>query len=189
MREYGLPRCIRSDNGSPFASVGLGGLSKLSAWLIRLGIVPERIALSHPEQNGRHERMHRTLKEACCKPPKSNLGKQQLAFDSFRPEYNEERSHEAIGMKTPSWLYEPSRRIFPDRIPSVEYDSWVSVRKVRHSGCIKWKGDLIYVSQALSGEPVGLRQIDEGRWELGFSFYPLGILDERIKKVLPMSPV
>ena len=188
-REYGLPLAIKSDNGSPFASTGIGGLSRLSAWLIRLQVVPERIALSHPEQNGRHERMHRTLKEAACKPPKYCLADQQLAFNHFRAEYNEERPHEAIGMKTPASLYAPSRRLFPEKLVPLEYDSFLTVRRVMNSGCIKWKGEFIYISQALAGQQLGLKQIGENTWQLWFSFYPLGILEEKTKKVLPMSPV
>jgi transposase InsO family protein len=187
-QEYGLPRTIKSDNGQPFASTGLGGISRLSAWLIKLWVVPERIAPSHPEQNGRHERMHRTLKEAVCKPPRSCLAAQQRAFDSFRAEYNEERPHETLGMKTPASFYEPSRRQFPTKIPTVEYDSWLEVRGILPNGCIKWKGEEIYISQALAGERVGLKQT-ESAWEVMFSFYPLGILSEKNKKVLPMSPV
>ena len=188
-REYGLPYAIKSDNGAPFASTGIGGLSRLSAWLIRLQIIPERIALAHPEQNGRHERMHRSLKEAVCQPPKSCLSRQQMAFDHFKTEFNKERPHEALDMKTPASYYQPSSRLFPEKLPPVEYDSWMAVRKVMPSGCIKWKGDSIYVSQALAGEFVGLKQIRETTWELWFSSYLLGILDEKTKKVLPMSPV
>jgi len=188
-REYGLPLTIKSDNGTPFASTGLGGLSRLSVWLIKLQVIPERIALAHPEQNGRHERMHRTLKEAVCKPPGNCLAQQQRAFDQFRPEYNEERPHEALGMRTPAALYEPSRRLFPAKLPPVEYDSWLTVRLVMDSGCIKWRGYFIYISQALAGEPVGLKQISDTTWELWFSSCLLGTLDEKTKKVLPMSPV
>jgi transposase InsO family protein len=188
-REYGLPLAIKSDNGTPFASKGPGGLSRLSAWLVRLWIKPERIQPGHPEQNGRHERMHRTLKDAVCKAPKSCLAAQQAAFDHFRPDYNSERPNEGIGMETPASLYKPSRRIFPEKLPPVEYESWFTVRQVRSNGCIKWKGGFIYISQALAGEPIGLRQIDEHLWILRFSFYPLGILDDRVGKVLPMSPV
>jgi len=188
-REYGLPLVIRSDNGSPFASTGLSGLSRLAVWLIKLQIMPERIAPSHPEQNGRHERMHRTLKEAVCQPPQSCLYRQQKAFDLFRLDYNEERPHEALGMKTPALLYRPSDRSYPSRIPKIEYDRWLTVRRVMPSGCIKWKNEFIYISQALAGEPVGLKQIDDTTWEVRFSFLPLGILNVLKKKVLPMSPV
>jgi len=188
-REYGLPLAIKSDNGAPFASTGLGGLSRLSVWLIKLQIIPERIGLSHPEQNGRHERMHRTLKEAVCNPPGSCLAKQQSAFDHFQPEYNEERPHEALGMKTPASLYKPSRRLLPKKLDPVEYDSWMAVRRVVPSGGIMWRNNYIYVSQALAGEPVGVKQITEKTWELWFSSYLLGIIDEKTNKVLPMSPV
>jgi transposase InsO family protein len=188
-QEYGLPLAIKSDNGAPFASVGLGGLSRLSAWFIRLRIVPERIAPAHPEQNGRHERMHLTLKEAVCKPPKANMRAQQRAFDEFRPEYDYERPHEAIGMQPPGAIYQPSRRLFPGKLLPIEYDSWLTVRQVRSNGCIKWKGSFIYISKVLAGEPVGLRQLDDRTWELSYSFYPLGILDEKTGKVSPMSPV
>jgi len=189
LREYGLPLVIRSDNGSPFASTGLSGLSRLAVWLIRLQIMLERIAPSHPEQNGRHERMHRTLKEAVCQPPQSCLSRQQKSFERFRAEYNEERPHEALGMKTPASLYRPSDRNYPSRLPKVEYDSWLTVRKVMPSGCIKWRNEFIYVSQALAGEPVGLKQIADTAWEIWFSFLLLGVLDETKRKVLPMSPV
>jgi putative transposase len=188
-REYGLPLAIKSDNGTPFASTGLGGLSRLSAWCIRLMIRPERIEPGHPEQNGRHERMHKTLKESTCKPPKPDMKEQQAAFDRFRPEYNRERPHEAHDMATPASVYYPSRRLFPEKLPPVEYDSWLTGRQVRSNGCIKWRGEFVYISQALAGEPVALRQVGEQTWEVMFSFYSLGILDERTGKVSPMSPV
>jgi len=189
LREYGLPLVIRSDNGTPFASSGLGGLSRLAVWLIKLQIIPERIALSHPEQNGRHERMHRTLKEAVCQPPRNSLAQQQKTFDRFRLDYNEERPHEAHGMKTPASVYCPSMRIYPSKPVPVEYDGWMTIRRVMPSGCIKWRNESIYVSQALAGEPVSLKQIADTTWEIRFSFLPLGILDETKRKVLPMSPV
>ena len=188
-REYGLPLAIRSDNGAPFASTGLGGLSRLSVWLIKLQIIPERIELAHPEQNGRHERMHRTLKAAVCNPPRKCLARQQMAFDYFRPEYNEERPHEALDMQTPASLYKASQRQYPAKLPSVEYDSWMAIRRVVPNGGIMWRNNYIYVSQALAGEPVGLKQITETTWELWFSSYLLGIIDEKTNKVLPMSPV
>jgi len=186
-REYGLPLAIRSDNGAPFASTGLGGISTLSAWLIKLWIRPERIVSGHPEQNGRHERMHRTLKAETAKPPRANLKDQQRAFDGFRKEYNIERPHEALGQEVPATFYQPSRRMLPDKLTEIEYPSYFTVRQVRHNGEIKWKGEFVYISQALAGEPVGLRQIGERGWEVRFSFHPLGILDEQIVKVLPIT--
>lgn len=198
-REYGLPMAMRNDNGAPFASVGLGGISALSVWLIKLWIRPERIAPGHPEQNGRHERMHRSLKEETANPPKTNMKEQQKAFDYFREEFNTERPHEALGQEVPASLYVPSQRIFPEKLPEVEYESWVTVRQVRTNGYIKWKGGFVYISEALVGEPVGLTQINDSQWEVRFSFYPLGVLDGRIgkvvqkpkndKKVLPICPV
>jgi transposase InsO family protein len=198
-REYGLPEAIRTDNGVPFASVGLGGLSRLSMWFIKLGISPERIEPGHPEQNGRHERMHRSLKEATAKPPMSTLQMQQRAFNEFVHEYNFQRPHEALGQKTPASIYEPSPRPYPARVPKVEYDHNVEVRQVRHNGEIKWKGKLVYVSETLAGEPVGLQQKEEHLWVVRFGFHPLGVLDELVgrimsqinhgRKVLPMSSV
>jgi transposase InsO family protein len=184
-REYGLPQAIKTDNGSPFASVALGGLSQLSVWLIKLGIRPERIESGHPEQNGRHERMHRTLKEETISPPQRDLPKQQHAFDRFREEYNQRRPHEALGQKTPASIYQPSPTAYPAKLPDVEYDSSFAVRKVRHNGEIKWKGQMIYVSQALAGEPVGLLQTDDGIWQASFSFHRLGTLDDRTGKIIP----
>ncbi len=186
-RQYGLPLAIRSDNGAPFASTGLGGLSKLSAWLIKLWVRPERILSGHPEQNGRHERMHRTLKAETATPPRAHLKAQQQAFNSFRREYNLERPHEALGQEVPAAFYQPSRRVLPEKLPAVEYPSYFTVRQVRSNGEIKWKGELVYISQALVGEPVGLRQISEREWEVRFSFHPLGILDEQLVKVRPLT--
>lgn len=187
-QKYGLPEAVRTDNGAPFASVGLGGLSKLSVWLIKLGIKPERIEPGHPEENGRHERMHRSLKEATAMPPEANLARQQRAFGKFMPEYNNERPHEALEMKTPASCYRPSLRRYPARIPEVQYHGDVIVRQVRHNGEIKWRGDRYYVSQALAGEPVALKHIEAFRWEVRFSCYPLGILDEETGEITPMPP-
>jgi transposase InsO family protein len=182
-REYGLPRAIRTDNGSPFASVALGGLSQLSVWLIKIGIRPERIESGHPEQNGRHERMHRTLKEETIKPPQKDLPGQQQTFNHFTQEYNYRRPHESLGQKTPASVYEPSPIAYPDKLPDVEYDNSITVRQVRHNGDIKWKGKMIYVSQALAGEPVGLLQVSDEFWQVKFSFHPLGLLEERTGKI------
>jgi putative transposase len=186
-QEYGLPLAMRNDNGAPFASVGLGGISALSVWLIKLWIRPERIAPGHPEQNGRHERMHRTLKEETATPPRSNMEQQQESFDRFRKEYNMKRPHEALGQEVPASFYVPSHRMLPGKLPEIEYAACFTVRQVRSNGCIKWKGGFVYVSEALAGEPIGLRQIGESEWEVRFSFHPLGILDERIVKVLPIT--
>ena len=184
-REYGLPEAIRTDNGAPFTSIALGGLSRLAVWLVKLGIKPERIATGHPEQNGRHERLHRTLKESAISPPRKNLAEQQRAFNRFSKEYNHERPHEALGQKAPESVYQPSSRAYPTKIPSVEYGSEVSVRQVRHNGDIKWRGQRIYVSETLAGEAIGLNQMENHYWEICFSFLPLGILDERNRRITP----
>lgn len=177
-KEYGLPVAIRTDNGSPFASTGLGGLSKLSAWFIKLGVIPERIQRGHPEQNGRHERMHETLKEATTNPPQKNLRKQQKAFDQFISENNNEKPHGALGMHTPAAYYRPSLRVFPKRLIKINYHGNFTVRQVRHNGEIKWKGEKVFVSQALAGETVGLKPIVPHQWQIFYSTYCLGVLDE-----------
>ena len=133
-RECGLPRAIRTDNGAPFASRAVAGLSRLAVWWMKLGIVPERIAAGHPEQNGRHERMHRTLKQETASPPAANRRAQQRAFDRFRREYNEERPHEALDMQTPSAVYTRSSREYPARVPEPEYGSALLVRRVVKRG-------------------------------------------------------
>jgi putative transposase len=185
-KEYGLPQAIRTDNGAPFASVGLGGLTELSVWFIKLGIRPERIEPGHPEQNGRHERMHRSLKEATANPPQRDIKEQQKVFDEFAQEYNNERPHEALGQKTPASCYRPSLRPYPVKVPRVEYHGDVIARQVRHNGEIRWRGGLIYVSEALAGESVALKQKGEHLWEVRFSSYPIGILNELNGKITPM---
>lgn len=182
-REYGLPAAIRTDNGAPFASLALGGVSELSKWWIKLGIRPERIKPGKPSQNGRHERMHRTLKHDVA--VQATHLTQQRHFDRFQQLYNTERSHEALGRKTPVRVYYPSTRLYPGKVPPVEYDSKSVVRQVRHNGEIKWHGSLYYVSQVLTHEPVGLKQIDEHRWELRYSFHLLGFLDLRFNTIVP----
>ena len=167
-REFGLPAVMRSDNGPPFASVGLGGLSQLAVWWIRLGIRPERIQPGHPEQNGRHERLHRTLKQATAKPPRRTWRGQQQAFVQFRQEYNHDRPHEALAMQTPAHCYTPSARLFPRRLPEVEYPSSYQVRRVRSNGEIKWRGRRLFLSEALIGEPVGLQEVDQDLWRIEF---------------------
>ena len=187
MREYGVPTAIRTDNGTPFASVGLGGLSALSVWWQRLGIRVERNRPGCPQDNGRHERMHRTLKEATAKPPCAHGAGQQRAVDQFRREYNEERPHEALGGRTPASVYAPSLRDFPDRMPEVHYrDEW-ETRQVRPSGQIKWKSQNIYVSTALIGERVGLEPIEDGLWMVHFAACPIGVFDERSGRIQPLK--
>lgn len=184
-REYGLPWAIRTDNGTPFASTGLGGLSRLSVWWVKLGIRPERIARGHPEQNGRHERMHWTLKQETAMPPRASLRAQQRAFDRFRAEYNHERPHAALAKHTPAELYTGSPRPYPSRLPEIEYPAGFEVRCPCGSGEIKWRGRFVYVSQLLAGEPVGLHQIGEQHWQVYFGPLALGILDEPSLRITP----
>ncbi len=182
-REYGLPSAIRTDNGVPFASVALGGLSSLAVWLVKLGIRPERIEKGHPEQNGRHERMHRTLKAEAISPPRKSINEQQRAFDRFREGYNNDRPHEALAQKTPASIYRKSTREYPAKLPGVEYPQNLSIRQVKANGAIKWKNNELYISGVLGGEQVGLKQIDNELWQIYFSFHPLGVLDERTLKI------
>jgi hypothetical protein len=195
-REYGLPLSIRSDNGPPFASVGLGSLSQLAIWWVKLGIVPERIEPGHPEQNGRLERLHRTLKAETASPPQATRRRQQRAFDTFRRDYNTERPHEALGQQPPARHYQPSDRFYPSQVSAPEYEVGVTVRRVRTNGQIKWKGDTIYLSEALRGEPVGLVPQDDRFWTIWFGPLSIGLLDDHARtilhtptKVSPMSPV
>jgi transposase InsO family protein len=178
-REYGLPNAIRTDNGTPFASVGIGGLSQLSVWFIKLGIVPERIEKGHPEQNGRHERMHRTLKAEATKPAKYNMAAQQREFDRFRIYFDNERPHEACGQKPPATVYRRSERGYPTKLPDIEYPGFYRVRHVHSGGALKWQNKEIYLSSVLIGEYIRLDQIDNDIWKIYFSFYPVCILDAK----------
>lgn len=186
-RENGVPEAIRTDNGPPFASVGLAGLSELSVWWLRLGIRVERIEPGCPQQNGRHERMHRTLKEAVARPPRANLGAQQKSFDVFREHYNQERPHQSLGQHPPASVYRPSSKDFPERLIEPEYPEDWPVRAVRSNGEIKWKGHKIYLNFALRGQRVGLEPIEDGVWRLHFMTLALGQMDERDRRVEPME--
>lgn len=178
-REYGLPERIRTDNGAPFASVGIAGLSELSVWWIKLGIWPERIQPGKPSQNGRHERMHRTLKQETAQPPRGDLREQQKAFDLFRHEYNYERPHQALQGRTPAECYQPSLRPYNSRIREVIYPNHFEVRYVGGGGQMRWYGSQIFVGRALIGEPLGLEPIGDGQWKVWFCFYELGVFDEK----------
>lgn len=178
-REYGLPERMRTDNGAPFGSNGESGLTRLSVWLIKLGILPEHIQAGKPQQNGRHERMHRTLKQETASPPARNRRGQQERFDLFRREYNEERPHQALGQKPPAEYYEVSERSYPGRLREVEYEADWRVRRVSAGGQMRWSGESVFVAHALNGESVGLEPIDEGHWRVWFSFYEIGVLDAR----------
>jgi len=200
-RELGLPRIIRTDNGVPFATTALGRLSLLSVWWIRLGIYPELIEPAHPEQNGRHERMHRTLKAETTRPPGGNLSSQQRRFNLFREEYNQERPHEALNQDTPASRYRSSPRKMPPKLPSIDYPAHYEVRLVSRNGGIRWNCHWVNVTQTLGGEYVGLEEVDNDLWDAYFGPLKLGRFNERTLqiedhlgrsqrrgKVLPMSP-
>jgi transposase InsO family protein len=177
-REYGLPLRIRTDNGSPFASKALGGLSKLSVWWVRLGILPERILPGHPEQNGRHERMHRTLKAHTARPPRRTTEEQQAAFDDFRKEFNQERPHEALGQRTPASCYTSSPRTMPEELPDPEYPEHFEIKRAYKTGHFCWKGIQFVLGRVLQKEAIGLEPISDGRWQLWFGPVYLGLLCE-----------
>jgi putative transposase len=165
-REFGMPERIRSDNGPPFASTALGGLSALSVWWIKLGITPERIEPGQPQQNGRHERMHRTLKAEATIPPQTSMGDQQRVFDRFRGIYNDVRPHEALSQKTPASRYSPSPRALPERLRSPEYPDAMKTRRLDHKGYLCFGGKGVPFCPVLGGEPVGLELVEEDTWEV-----------------------
>ena len=183
-KEYGLPKAIRTDNGTPFASSNVGGLSRLSIWWIKLNIYPERIDLGCPEQNGRHERMHRTLKKATALPAKNELASQNKSFAEFIKEFNYVRPHEALLNKTPFEIYESSSRAYPLKLEEVVYPDRKIVRKVRSNGQIKINGGYVFISELLYGEPVAMEQIEDGYWDLQFGNLGLGIIDEHRCKLI-----
>jgi putative transposase len=178
-KDFGLPERIRTDNGVPFASKAAGGLSRLSVWWLTLGILPERIDPGKPQQNGRHERMHRTLKQAATQPPERNLEEQQRRFESFRSSYNRERPHEALAQKTPASCYQPSRREYSDTPAPLLYPDYYVVRRVQGSGIVHLRGHRVYVTHLLEGYDVGLNEIAQGVWEVYFGPLRLGRIDER----------
>ena len=178
-REFGLPQPIRTDNGAPFSTLASGGLSRLAVWWIRLGIRPERILPGRPDQNGRHERMHSTLKAETARPPRASFGAQQRAFDAFRREYNHERPHEALGLEVPASLYRPSLRAYPDRLPEPAYPHHFETRVAYPNGVISFGATQWLVSVCLAGERVGLEPCDDGRWRVHFGWVPIGVLDLR----------
>jgi transposase InsO family protein len=181
-REFGVPCRMRSDNGPPFASTAVGGLSQLSVSLIKAGVTPERIAPGKPQQNGRHERFHLTLKRETANPPAANLRAQQRRFDEFKKIYNEERPHEALGQTPPAQHYVCASRRYTGRLRQPDYADDFAVRKVRLNGEIKWKGELVFVSTVLTGEPVGIEE-DEGQWIVHYGPITLGTIDTRRRRV------
>ena len=199
-KDFGLPRAIRSDNGVPFASASaFFGLSKLSVWWLRLGIGIERIRPGNPQQNGRHERMHLTLKREATKPAGKNFLQQQAKFDEFIQQYNQERPHQALGMKYPAELYRPSTRAYVG-LPELEYPFHDRTATVTRCGRLCLGARKINLSTVFAGQMVGLREVSEKIWLVSFMHYDLGFFDHessRVEcapnpfsaKVLPMSPV
>jgi transposase InsO family protein len=188
-RTNGLPTAIRSDNGAPFASIGLAGLSKLSVYWMRLGLICERTRPAHPEENGRHERMHRTLKFETARPARSNLLQQQERFDGFVDEFNHERPHEALGMKRPAEVYVPSSRSYPSSLPEPSYPEHDDVLRVNRFGHIQLLGRSRYVSSALVGQLVGVREERTGGWLVTFLTLDLGLLESTGKLVPIPAPL
>ena len=182
-QEYGLPQFIRSDNGVPFATNTLARLSRLSAWWVRLGVMPQLIEPSSPQQNGRHERLHRTLKAEATRPPGASMRSQQLKFDSFRKEFNHERPHEALDLEVPASVYRPSPRLMPSKLPALEYPDRYEVRYVSANGGIRWNKRWVNVSSTCIGEYVGLEEIDDGIWNVYFGALRLGRFDERNMRI------
>ncbi len=188
-REFGLPRRIRHDNGSPFASRGVGGLTRLSVWWVRLGIIPERIQPGSPEENGRHERMHLTLKQDTAQPPRRTLLAQQRAFDEWRRVFNRERPHEALGQRPPASVYEPSPRPFPERTPELEYPSHFERRIIFKDGHFSWlDGTVRFLGSALAGEVVGFEPIADATWRAYFGPVVLGTLKNDLPKIGIVKP-
>jgi putative transposase len=176
-REFGLPARMRSDNGPPFASTGPAGLSRLAVRLIKAGVRPERIAPGKPQQNGRHERFHLTLKQDTASPPAATRRAQGRRFAAFQRLYNEERPHEALNQATPASCYTASSRRYRGALREPVYAADCAVRRVRKNGEIKWAGITLFVSQALRGETVGLRVRDDGTTEVYYADILLGRVD------------
>jgi hypothetical protein len=182
-KAFGLPRRLRTDNGAPFATNTLGRLSQLSAWGVRLAVLPELIEPGQPQQNGRHQRVHRTLKAETTRPPAAHLAAQQRKFNGFREEFNHYRPHEALDLQTPADCYVPSARQMPDQIRPLEYPDRFQVGYVSANGGIRWHHDGVNVSIVCAGEYVGLEEIDEGVWKVCFGPLKLGRLLERHMRI------
>lgn len=187
-REHGLPHAIRCDNGSPFGSTGAGGLTRLSAWWLKLGVWPHFIRPASPQQNGRHERMHRVLKAQTTCPPAPNAAAQQARFDAFRREYNEERPHEALGQELPAEHYRASPRQMPERVEDPWYDADHQTRRVHSRGQIRWYGCDVFVSEALIGELVGIAELETGDHVVRFCDLDIGLIDRfgRFRRFAPL---
>jgi len=184
-KEYGLPLAIRSDNGTPFAGGNSAwNLTRLSVWWIRLGIKLERIKPGCPQQNGRHERMHRTLKYEATKPAAGNLLQQQERFDNFVKEFNFERPHQAIDMKCPADVYKNSSRPYQG-LPDVTYPGYDKSRLLSNCGRLCIDRRHVHIGRALANQPVGLKAVDDCIWQVDFMSYTLGFFDEESNKFAP----
>jgi putative transposase len=184
-RAYGLPGALRTDNGSPFATTGAGQLSHLAVWWLKLGIHLDRIDPGHPEQNGRHERFHLTLQDATSTPPAPTPRAQQVRFDRHREEFNTLRPHEALGQQPPARVYQSSPRPYPTRLEDPWYDATHQVRRVKQTGQINWHGDLVFVSEAVRGELIGLAETERGDWTVRFMHVELGRVDRQTRRFTP----
>jgi putative transposase len=182
-REVGLPDAIRTDNGAPFASTGMHGLTPLNVWWMQLGIVHQRVRPGYPQGNGTHERMHRELKRETAAPAAASGRAQQRRFDQFRQRYNEERPHEALGDRTPATLWQPSPRAYPEQIVGPEYPAHFEVRRIRRGGDVKFRGRAPFVTHALAGADIGLEEITDGVWNIVYYRTVLGRLDERTGRI------
>ena len=184
-RTYGLPHALRTDNGPPFATTGAGQLSRLAVWWLKLGIQLDRIDPGHPEQNGRHERFHLTLQQDTTSPAAATAPAQQRRFDRMRRVFNVERPHEALGQQPPARVYVPSPRPYPARLEEPWYDATHQVRRVKQTGQIKWQGEVIFVSEAVSGELIGLAESERGDWIVRFMQVELGRIDRDTRRFTP----
>lgn len=178
-RTYGLPRAIRTDNGVPFATSGIHGLSRLNVWWMQLGIQHQRIRPASPQENGAHERMHKTLKAGAIRPPRGSLAAQQQAFNRFRREYNDERPHQYLDGRTPASCYRRSPRPYPERLPPIEYPGHYLVKRVTNAGTIRFKRKLLFLANPLRQHYVGLEEVGDGIWSLYFNRVLLARFDER----------
>jgi transposase InsO family protein len=177
--EYGLPAAMRTDNGVPFATTGIHGLSQLNVWWMRLGIQHQRIRPASPQENGVHERMHRTMKRRACRPPRATCAAQQRTFNAFRIEFNDERPHAALGNHTPASRYRPSPREYTGVLPPQEYPGHFLVKKITTGGTFRFQRRLLFVANSLTDHRIGLEEVDTGIWNIYFNTILLAKLDER----------
>jgi transposase InsO family protein len=185
-REHGLPDAIRTDNGAPFAfRRGLGGLTGLSVWFLELDIWPDRITPGRPDQNGRHERMHRTLKEDTASPPAASLAAQQDRFDAWRHDYNTRRPHEALGQTPPARRYQPSQKTYPEAVSPWHYPPDHHTRKIDSKGYLVWRNQKIYLTEALAFRHVALARRDDDDWTIRFRQFDLARIDDRTNTIVP----